>query len=55
MVGARGSPEDEIEDGHEVIFQTEPPQHQYRCLLEGLSAGSITIPEGAGAEDTCAN
>ena len=32
-------PEDGIEDGHEVVFQTEPPKRQYRCFLETLAAG----------------
>jgi len=47
-------PEDGIEDGHEVVFQTEAPQHQLRCLLEGFAAGETpTIPEGDGALDPC--
>ena len=31
--------EDGIEDGHEVVFQTESPKRQYRCFLEALAAG----------------
>ena len=31
--------EDGLEDGHEVVFQTEPPRHQYRCFLEDFAAG----------------
>ena len=47
-------PEDGIEDGHEVVFQTEAPQHQLRCFLEGFSAGETpTIPEGGSALDPC--
>ena len=36
-------PEDGIEDGHEVVFQTEPPQHQMRCFLSSLLAGAATV------------
>ena len=32
-------PEDPIEDGHEAVFQTEPPKLQYRCFLDGLCPG----------------
>lgn len=32
-------PEDGIEDGHEVMFQTEGPKHQYRCFLASLAKG----------------
>jgi len=32
-------PEDGIEDGHEVVFQTAAPRLQYRCFLESLGAG----------------
>lgn len=47
-------PEDGIEDGHEVVFQTEGPKHQYRCFLEGLKAGApIVPPPGASALDPC--
>ena len=31
-------PEGPIEDGHEVMFQTNPPKHQYRCFLQSLAA-----------------
>ncbi len=31
-------PADAVEDGHEAVFQTEPPKHQYRCFLAGLAA-----------------
>jgi hypothetical protein len=41
--------EDGIEDGHEVMFQSEAPQHQYRCFLEGFARGAPVVP-AAGAE-----
>jgi len=46
-------PGDDIEDGHEVVFQTEPPQHQYRCFLKSLAAGAPSIPPDGAAEDPC--
>ncbi|TNE43234.1 MAG: hypothetical protein EP343_34055 [Deltaproteobacteria bacterium] len=43
-----------IEDGHEVVFQTEGPKHQYRCFLESLRAGKVPQVPKAGKEwDTC--
>jgi hypothetical protein len=35
---------DGIEDGHEVVFQTEPPKHQYRCFLKSLLTGAPMVP-----------
>ncbi len=29
--------EDGVEDGHEVVFQTEGPKHQYRCFLDDFA------------------
>ncbi|HEY4121748.1 MAG TPA: hypothetical protein VGM56_27970, partial [Byssovorax sp.] len=49
-------PQDDVEDGHEIIFQTDPPKREYVCLLMGLAAGTgaPTIPQGsAGAVGTC--
>ncbi len=44
-------PADGIEDGHEVLFQTEAPKHQYRCFLASwLATGTPKVPV-AGAED----
>jgi len=37
-------PGDGIEDGHEVVFQTEPPKDQYRCFLQTLLSGAPTVP-----------
>ena len=36
-------PEDGIEDGHEVMFQTTGPKHQYRCFLEDFAAGRAPV------------
>lgn len=37
-------PGDGIEDGHEVVFQTEPPKVQYRAFLQSLLQGTPTVP-----------
>ncbi len=40
-------PSDMIEDGHEMIFQTEPPKHQYRCFLDSWVKGTpVVVPDG---------
>ena len=45
---------DGIEDGHEVVFQTEAPKHQYRCFLADLAAGVVPRVPAEGAEhDPC--
>jgi len=42
-------PEDGVEDGHEVVFQTEPPKLQYRCFLETFAAGlTPRVPDPYG-------
>lgn len=46
-------PEDGIEDGHEVMFQTEAPKHAYRCFLSSLALGSPRIPRPGAATDPC--
>jgi len=46
-------PGDGIEDGHEVVFQTEPPKHQYRCFLQSLLRGRPTVPADAAADAPC--
>ena len=39
---------DTVEDGHEVVFQTDAPKHQYRCFLESWLRGVPTVlPDGA--------
>jgi len=42
-------PGDGIEDGHEVVFQTEPPKDQYRCFLRTLLTGAPTVPADGAA------
>lgn len=45
--------EDDIEDGHEVVFQTEAPKHQYRCFLDTLRDGPPEVPPAAPADAPC--
>lgn len=45
--------EDGIEDGHEVVFQTDAPKREYRCFLEGLKSGAPIVPSPGGALDPC--
>ncbi len=33
-------PGDDVEDGHETVFQTEAPKNMYRCFLESLANGT---------------
>ena len=47
-------PEGPVEDGHEVVFQTDPPKHQYRCFLQTLAAGGVpVVPIPGGVGDAC--
>jgi hypothetical protein len=46
-------PEDGIEDGHEVLFQTEAPKHQYRCFLQSWLSGTPTVPVDGPADAGC--
>jgi hypothetical protein len=47
-------PADGIEDGHEIVFQTDAPKHEYRCFLETWLAGQTPIiPTAGGPEDPC--
>ncbi|MBW2464982.1 MAG: hypothetical protein JRH11_25255, partial [Deltaproteobacteria bacterium] len=42
--------EDGIEDGHEVVFQSDAAKAQYRCFLETLGRGEVpTVPATDGA------
>ena len=43
-------PSDGIEDGHEVVFQTDAPKREYRCYLKSFSAGVPAVP-GPGDSD----
>ncbi len=46
-------PEDGVEDGHEVVFQTEAPKHEYRCFLVGLLSGAPRVPSPGKLDDPC--
>ena len=37
-------PADGIEDGHEVVFQTDPPKREYRCFLLSSLTGAPRVP-----------
>ncbi len=45
-------PEDGIEDGHEVVFQTALPKRQYRCFLESFLAGKPEVVAAGGQSCT---
>jgi hypothetical protein len=44
---------DMIEDGHEVVFQTDAPKHQYKCFLQSWLTGTPTVPPDGAAGDPC--
>jgi hypothetical protein len=46
-------PGDALEDGHEVVFQTEPPKHQYRCFLSSWLKGTPSVPPDDTADAPC--
>jgi hypothetical protein len=46
-------PEDGIEDGHEVLFQTEPPKRQVRCFLSTFAGGVPTVVEAKPISAGC--
>jgi hypothetical protein len=45
--------EDGVEDGHEVLYQTEQARHAYRCFLWGFAHGQPLVPEPAGEAAPC--
>ena len=45
------APSDGVEDGHEVLFQTEPPKYQYKCFLASLLTGTPVVLDGTGKTD----
>ena len=46
--------EDGIEDGHEVMFQTDPPKHEYQCFLASwLATGVPSVPADASRDAPC--
>jgi hypothetical protein len=46
-------PGDALEDGHEVVFQTDPPKHQYRCFLQSWLGGPAKVPPDDSADAPC--
>ena len=46
-------PGDGIEDGHEIVFQTDPPKREYRCFLEMLRAGVPVVPAAGSVDAPC--
>ncbi|MFO0744273.1 MAG: response regulator [Myxococcota bacterium] len=48
------APGDELEDGHEAMFQTPGPKYQYRCFMADLAAGHTpAVRAPAGEWDAC--
>jgi hypothetical protein len=46
--------EDGIEDGHEVVFQTDPPKHEYQCFLASwLATGTPSVPTDGSRDAPC--
>jgi len=46
--------EDGVEDGHEVVFQTDGAKHQYQCFLASwLADGIPTVPVDASRDAMC--
>jgi hypothetical protein len=46
--------EDGIEDGHEVLFQEDPPKHEYQCFLASwLATGVPSVPTDASRDAPC--
>ncbi len=41
-------PADGIEDGHEMVFQTDPPKREYRCFLQSWAAGQTPVVPAPG-------
>jgi hypothetical protein len=47
-------PEDGIEDGHEVVFQTDVPKHEYQCFLASWIATDVpSVPADATRDAPC--
>jgi hypothetical protein len=46
-------PEDGVEDGHEVVFQTDPPKFQIRCFLESFAGGVPRVPRPGDPGNAC--
>jgi hypothetical protein len=46
-------PQDDVEDGHEIVFQTDPPKREYVCFLRTLLLGTPRVPDDDGPVGTC--
>jgi hypothetical protein len=48
----RQYPGDAIEDGHEAVFQTQPPRRDLGCFLRTWLRGAAAVPadDAAGCE-----
>jgi hypothetical protein len=46
-------PGDGIEDGHEIVFQTDPPKHEYRCFLQTFLTGKPMVPTNGAPSAPC--
>jgi hypothetical protein len=46
-------PSDGIEDGHEIVFQTDPPKHEYECFLATSLHGVPKVPNGGDPDAGC--
>ncbi len=46
-------PSDGIEDGHEAMWQTEPPRAQFRCFLHTMLDGTPTLADPAALPPGC--
>ncbi len=47
-------PSDGIEDGHEMVFQTDAPKREYRCFLQTwLANGVPTVPAAGDLTGPC--
>jgi hypothetical protein len=46
-------PEDGVEDGHEVVFQTDPPKFQIRCFLKSFAGGFPWVPRPGDPDGVC--
>ncbi|HEY8040119.1 MAG TPA: hypothetical protein VIF15_10015 [Polyangiaceae bacterium] len=47
-------PADGIEDGHEIVFQTDPPKREYRCFLQTWAAGQTPlVPQPGDVNGPC--
>jgi hypothetical protein len=44
---------DGIEDGHEIVFQEDPPKHEYECFLKTSLDGVPTVPNGGDPDAGC--